>query len=101
MNTTVPMTSDWGGFSEYSGANTLGYFACMPSRLVPRIFMDHFFTSPMRVYRSGKAILVPYVLRKIEASLVGSSKNGVIVTPPESPQRVVSNEARVSWHAFA
>jgi len=51
MEAEVVLTSDRGSFSEYSGANALGYVACIPHRLVPRPFMNLFFTPPMKATR--------------------------------------------------
>lgn len=95
MNNSVVLTSDRGSFSDYSGANALGYIACMPKRLVPRMFMDKFFNPPMRAYGNGEAVLAPYALRKVEAILSASGISDVIVSPPEHLKKVVGSSTRV------
>ena len=95
MNNSIVLTSDRGSFSDYSGANALGYIACMPKRLVPRMFMDKFFNPPMRAYGTGEAVLAPYALRKVEAILSASGISDVIVSPPEHLKRVVSSSTKV------
>ncbi len=78
----VVLTADRGSFTDYNGSSVLGYVACMPYRLVPRLFMDKFFTPPMKTDKEGKALFAPYALRKIEAVLVNSGFS-VAVVPPE------------------
>lgn len=95
MEAEVVLTSDRGSFSEYSGANALGYVACMPYRLVPRPFMNLFFTPPMKATRDGAAILAPYALRKIEATLLTNGIRNVVVAPPESLHKVIGPGTKV------
>ncbi|MCI2414059.1 MAG: B12-binding domain-containing radical SAM protein [Candidatus Aramenus sp.] len=76
------LSADRGSFTDYNGSSVLGYVACMPYRLVPRVFMDKFFTPPVKTDKEGKAIYAPYALRKIEAVLVNSGFK-VAVIPPE------------------
>lgn len=95
MAADVVLTSDRGSFSEYSGANALGYVACMPFRLVPRPFMDFFFTPPMKASRNGEAILAPYALRKIEATLFFRGIKNVVVAPPEKLEKVIDQSTKV------
>lgn len=32
----IVLTADRGSFTEYGGVSTLGYVACMPSRVMPK-----------------------------------------------------------------
>lgn len=91
----VVLTSDRGSFSEYSRSNALGYFACMPSRLVPRFFMDYLFNPPLTALPSGEARLAPYALRKVEAALLTSGITSVAVVPPEELARAITPRTRI------
>ncbi len=90
----VVLTADRGSFTDYGGSSVLGYVACMPARLVPRIFMDRFFTPRVKVDRLGRALIAPYALRKLEALLI---KHGFStwVVPPERLRNAVKRGARV------
>ncbi|MEM4001248.1 MAG: radical SAM protein, partial [Saccharolobus sp.] len=66
----IVLTADKGSFTDYGGSSVLGYVACMPSRLVPKFFMDRFFTPDVPVDSEGRAIVAPYALRKVESTLV-------------------------------
>ncbi|BAB67510.1 B12-binding domain-containing radical SAM protein [Sulfurisphaera tokodaii] len=90
----VILTADRGSFTDYGGSSVLGYVACMPYRLVPRFFMDRFFTPPIKVDKDGKAIYAPYALRKVEASLLSHGFN-VAVIPPEYLEKSVSEKTKV------
>lgn len=89
MNYDVILTADRGSFTDYGGSSVLGYVACMPYRLVPRFFMDRFFTPKMPTDSEGKALYAPYALRKVEAILLDSGFN-VAVVPPENISRFAS-----------
>ncbi|AAY79657.1 B12-binding domain-containing radical SAM protein [Sulfolobus acidocaldarius] len=78
----IILTSDRGSFTDYGGTSVLGYVACMPARLVPRVFMNRFFTPPVPTDKDGRALFAPYAIRKIEALLTNSGFN-VITVPPE------------------
>ncbi len=91
----VVLTSDRGSFSEYSRSSALGYFCCLPSRLVPRAFMDWFFAPPMRADANGIAVTAPYALRKVEAALLANGISDVVVAPPETLDQVVGRRTRV------
>ncbi|MCL5731106.1 MAG: B12-binding domain-containing radical SAM protein [Candidatus Thermoplasmatota archaeon] len=95
MSAEIVLSSDRGSFTDYSGANPLGYVACMPHRLVPRILMDKVFTPPMKSYSSGEAIDAPYALRKVEAIISGSGYRSVAVAPPEKLSKIVDRSTRV------
>ena len=90
----VVLTADRGSFTDYGGSSVLGYVACMPYRLVPRIFMDKFFTPPIRTDKKGRAIIAPYALRKIEAVLANKGFD-VAVVPPEKLRKAVGERTRV------
>lgn len=81
MCAEVVLTADQGSFTSYSGVSTLGYVACMPARLVPRILMDRVFTPPQESDRRGEALRAPYALSKIEAALHYGGIDDVIVSP--------------------
>lgn len=95
MSATVVLTSDRGSFTSYSGVSTLGYVACMPSRLVPRPLMNYIFTPPERTDRRGESLVAPYALRKVEAALHKSGITDVVVTTPEMLERVVGPQTRI------
>jgi radical SAM superfamily enzyme YgiQ (UPF0313 family) len=90
----VVLTSDRGTFSDYSRSSVLGYFCCLPSRLVPRFLMDHLF-SPPDVSEGMEAQTAPYPLRKVEAALIRSGISDVAVVPPERLERAIGSRTRV------
>jgi len=91
----IVLTADRGSFTDYGGSSALGYVACMPYRLVPRIFMDKIFTPPIPADKEGKAIYAPYALRKIEATLLYHGFKDVIVTPPERLSKVIDEDTKI------
>lgn len=95
MSSQIVLTSDRGSFTDYSGANPLGYVACMPHRLVPRILMDRIFTPAMKSYPSGEAIDAPYALRKVEAIIAASGFTDVAVAPPEKLSKIINSHTRI------
>jgi len=95
MCAKVVLTADQGSFTSYSGVSTLGYVACMPARLVPRILMDKVFTPPQESDRRGEALKAPYALRKIEAALHYGGIDDVIVSPPGELEKVVGEDTKV------
>ncbi|MFB6490473.1 MAG: B12-binding domain-containing radical SAM protein [Thermoproteus sp. AZ2] len=90
----VVLTADRGSFTDYGGASSLGYVADMPARLVPRLFMDKFFTPPARTDKEGRALYAPYALRKVEA-IVAKAGYEVAVVPPEKLKRAVGPKTKV------
>jgi len=92
---SVILTSDRGSFSDYSRSPALGYFCCMPTRLVPRTFMDRLLAPAVRTNRSHEAIAAPYALRKVEAALVQYGINDVAVVPPEHLSEAIGARTRV------
>lgn len=92
---SIVLTADRASFSDYSHSTALGYFCCMPSRLVPRFFMNHLFAPPMPSDGGVEAVLAPYALRKIEAALVRAGITDVVVVPPENLERAVGPRTRV------
>jgi len=95
MKNTVVLTADRGSFTSYSGVSTMGYVACMPSRLVPRAMMNSIFTPPEDAHRDGEALVAPYALRKIEAALYKFGVTNVKVVPPEFLSRAIDENTRV------
>jgi len=91
----VVLTSDRGSFTDYGGSSVLGYVACMPSRLVPRVFMDRLFTPPSKINKDNTALYAPYALRKIEAILVTHGIKNVGVIPPEKIEKSISKETKI------
>ena len=92
---TVVLTSDRGSFSDYSRSSALGYFCCMPSRLVPRFLMDRLFSPPMETEGGPAARAAPYALRKVEAAMIRHGISDVIVVPPEHLGAAVGPRTRV------
>lgn len=88
------LTSDRGTFSSYSRSSVLGYFCCLPARLVPRFLMDHLF-SPPEPSDGVEARVAPYPLRKVEAALVRSGITDVVVVPPERLDRAIGPRTRI------
>ncbi len=95
MTNTVVLTADRGSFTSYSGISTMGYVACMPSRLVPRAMMNSIFTPPEEAHRDGEAVVAPYALRKVEAALYKFGVTGVKVVPPDLLSRVVDGNTKI------
>ena len=91
----IVLTADRGSFTEYAGVSTLGYVACMPSRVVPRVMMDTLFTPPADHYRNGEAIRAPYALRKVESIIANSGYEDVVVAPPEMLDKVVGPDTKL------
>jgi len=94
LESQVVLTADRGTFTDYGGVSALGYVACMPHRLVPRFFMDRFFSPPSKADEEGRAIFAPYSLRKVEATLVNAGFD-TVVAPPEKLEKVVNPSTRV------
>jgi len=69
----------------------------MPYRLIPRLFMEKFFTPKIKYYDDYRAYIAPYPLRKIESSLLhhGYTEDDVAVIPPHVIKKVVDNHTRV------
>lgn len=94
MSPEVVLTADRGSFTDYGGSSVLGYVACMPSRLVPRFFMDRFFTPPVQTDEQGKATVAPYALRKVESVLLKAGFD-CVVTTPEKLERVAGDQTKL------
>lgn len=92
---TIVLTADRGSFSDYSHSSALGYFCCMPSRLVPRFFMNRLFAPPLATKGVLEAHVAPYALRKIEAALAAAGLMDVVVVPPENLERAVGPRTRI------
>ncbi len=92
---SVVLTSDRGSFSDYSRSSALGYFCCLPSRLIPRFMMNHLFSPPVETGRGVEAPVAPYALRKVEAALLARGVRDVAVVPPENLPRAVGPNTRV------
>ncbi|MEM4971346.1 MAG: radical SAM protein [Sulfolobales archaeon] len=90
----VVLTADRGSFTDYGGSSVLGYVACMPARLVPRLFMDKLFTPPVKSDKYGRASIAPYALRKLEALLIRSGFSTWVVVP-EKIERAIRMGAKV------
>ncbi|HLH85252.1 MAG TPA: radical SAM protein, partial [Thermoplasmataceae archaeon] len=95
MGAKVVLTADRGSFTTYSGISTLGYVACMPARLVPRLLMNSVFTPPSRVIDGTEAELAPYALRKVEAALLSHGIDSVSIVPPEYIEKAVDESTKV------
>jgi hypothetical protein len=92
MGYKIVLTADQGTFTDYGGDSVLGYVACMPSRLVPRFFMERFFTPKIKYDRDYRALIAPYPLRKVEAALIyhGYSEEDVAVVAPYVIKRLLT-----------
>lgn len=90
----VILTSDRGTFTSYGGVSVMGYVACMPNNIVPKILMDKFFAPPAE-YRNSEPASVPYPLRKIEASLVKNGVSDVKIVPPERLEKEVNEDTKL------
>jgi len=95
MTWDIVLTADKGSFTDYGGSSVLGYVACMPARLVPRFFMEKFFTPDVPVDSEGRAIIAPYALRKVESILVHSGFNNVAVVPPNKVEKAIGTNTKV------
>lgn len=95
MSWEIILSADRGSFTDYNGSSVLGYVACMPARLVPRLFMDKFFTPPIKSDENGRALYAPYALRKIEATLVNKGFKEVAVVPPEKLKDVIDEKTKI------
>jgi radical SAM superfamily enzyme YgiQ (UPF0313 family) len=92
----VVLTADRGSYSDYSRSSPFGYFACLPSHVVPRFLMDRVFTPPAPTENGGPtALWAPYALRKVEASLHRAGIVDVAVVPPERLETAVGKRTRV------
>lgn len=97
MGYKIVLTADQGSFTDFSGASALGYVACMPYRLVPRLFMERFFTPKIEHYKDYRAVVAPYALRKVEAALVyhGYSEDEVAVVPPYVIRKAIDSNTKI------
>ena len=77
----IVLTAERCLMSNYNGMLFIGFMSCAPKNLIPsKIFFNLLFP-PVKV-RDGRALLAPYGTRKIEAALIDSGFD-VIVVPPE------------------
>ncbi len=95
----IVLTADRSLMSTYGGSLFLGFATSGPVSGLPfyRAFM-HFILRPVPVGSNGEAILAPYGLRAIEASLIESGvadRSEVIVAPPRTLSRVIGDETRI------
>ncbi|MGC8561626.1 MAG: B12-binding domain-containing radical SAM protein [Thermoplasmata archaeon] len=93
--TEVVLTADRGSFTDYGGVSTLGYVACMPDRIVPKLMMDALFTPRIKYKSNGEAIVAPYALRKVEAILLKAGFKDVVVAPPEALGKVIDKDTKL------
>jgi len=92
---SVVLTSDRGTFSDYSRSSALGYFCCLPSRLIPRVLMNRLFSPPVDTRGAVEAPTAPYALRKVEAVLRARGIGDVVVVPPEHLTEAIGPRTRV------
>ncbi|RLG86628.1 MAG: radical SAM protein [Thermoprotei archaeon] len=93
----IVLTADRAVFTDFSGAEPLGFGLCIPYRLVPRFVEYWVLAPPVPAGDGGRAIFAPYPLCKVEASLLaaGFRRSDVIITPPEKLEGVVSSDTEV------
>lgn len=90
----IILTSDRGTFTNYGGVSTMGYIACLPYNIVPKILMDTMFAPPVKI-KNGEPEYAPYSLRKIEASLIDNDIKDVKIVPPEKLEKYVNEDTKV------
>ncbi|MEM0374538.1 MAG: radical SAM protein, partial [Sulfolobales archaeon] len=95
MSWEIILTADKSTFTDYGGSSVLGYVACMPYRLVPKFFMNRFFTPEVPTDKLGRALYAPYPLRKIEATLLTAGYKSVAVVPPTKLKSVISHNTKI------
>ncbi|MGC8608447.1 MAG: B12-binding domain-containing radical SAM protein, partial [Thermoplasmata archaeon] len=54
-----------------------------------------FFTPQARSFSSGEAVIAPYSLRKVEASLVAAGISDVAVVPPEKLDKAIGSNTKI------
>ncbi len=93
----IVLTADRALFTDFSGADPLGFGLCMPVRLVPKIVEYRILAPPAKADSNGRALYAPYALAKVEAALnaAGFSRDEVVVTPPEKLYKVVDKDTRI------
>ncbi len=90
----VILTSDRGTFTDYGGVSVLGYVACMPNNIVPKLLMDKIFAPPAK-YSKGEPLHVPYPLRKLEAALVNAGISDIKIVSPERLEKEVNENTKI------
>lgn len=93
----IVLTADRTLMSNYVGGMFLGFSSCVPAGFIPEYLYFKIFSPPVKVSREGAAVLAPYGIRKIEASLLnyGFDENDVTVVSPEYLSRVVGAGTKV------
>ncbi len=93
----IVLTADRATMTDYSGLEALGFLLCIPYRLVPEPIARKLLAPKIRTSKAGEAIIAPYALRKIEASLLvsGFEKSDIVVTTPEALSRVIGPDTRI------
>ena len=93
----IILTADRALFTDFSGADFLGFGLCLPYRLVPAPVEYNILAPRMPVDESGRALCAPYALAKVEASLLtsGFKRDDVVITPPEYINRTINNDTRI------
>ena len=92
----VVLTADRALFTDYSGAEALGFGLCLPMKLVPS-FAEYKVLAPPVPLKNGRAEYAPYALGKVEASLIaaGFTRDEVAIVPPEHLEKVVNKNTKV------
>jgi len=72
----IVLTADRTLMTEYHGISTLGYFACLPNRLLPNFFIRS-------LYPKLRNNVATYSLRRLEATLTDNGFDVEILQPQE------------------
>lgn len=90
----IVLTADPTQMSEYWGIPLLPFFSCAPAEKVPRFIFD--FLAPKVKHDHGRAVMAPYGLRKLQASLLRSYKpDEVVVAHPDHVTKFINDETSI------
>ncbi len=92
----IILTADLALFTDYSGADPLGFGLCLPCRLVPRLVQYKFLT-PLTPVVNNRASSAPYALSKVEAALLASGfkREEVYIVPPHHLRKIIDKDTAI------
>jgi len=93
----IVLTADRAVFTDFSGAEPLGFGLCVPCRLIPWFIEYWVLAPPTPADEERRALYAPYPLCKVEAALLaaGFRRSEVVVAPPEKLGKVVDSDTEV------
>src|SRR5712692_2498214 len=92
--TRIVLTADPTQMSEYWGIPLLPFFSCAPAEKVPRFVFD--FLSPKVKHDQGRAVMAPYGLRKLQASLYRTYKpDEIVVAHPDHVNKFIDDHTSI------